>query len=294
MPSRMSRGWHRRAPRSLFRAGKPLRCFGGGAVRRKYWTPLLPGAGSSPDHQTHGTGSQDGCLKCCAHYAGEGTGCPAPPSAPPVQQVRVVAGAGRGFRGRRGCASSNRCARRGLRFCCWLPPEPLHLRSHRPPHRNLRLPWGAASGCSGRLVPRQAGPAATAPAPACPRPRPLTRASAPLRSPVRLSRPRSWPRSLSRSHRARRPSERPAPSAPSNERAPRSPPAPRGPSRLSFALAEPRPCPAASSAASGRERPHGAPRLSQVKWTRLAESPALNFAGQESEKFQPPRIISVS
>lgn len=158
------------------------------------------------------------------------------------------------------------------------PPEPLHLRSHRPPRRNLRLPWGAA----------------TAPAPACPRPRPLTRASAPLRSPVRLSRPRSWPRSLSRSHRARRPSERPAPSAPSNERAPRSPPAPRGPSRLSFALAEPRPCPAASSAASGRERPHGAPRLLQVKWTRLAESPALNFAGQESEKFQPPRIISVS
>lgn len=158
------------------------------------------------------------------------------------------------------------------------PPEPLHLRSHRPPRRNLRLPWGAA----------------TAPAPACPRPRPLTRASAPLRSPVRLSHPRSWPRSLSRSHRTRRPSERPAPSAPSNERAPRSPPAPRGPSRLSFALAEPRPCPAASSAASGRERPHGAPRLSQVKWTRLAESPALNFAGQESEKFQPPRIISVS
>lgn len=84
------------------------------------------------------------------------------------------------------------------------PPEPLHLRSHRPPHRNLRLPWGAA----------------TAPAPACPRPRPLTRASAPLRLPVRLSRPRSWPRSLSRSHRARCPSERPAPSAPSNERAP--------------------------------------------------------------------------
>lgn len=100
------------------------------------------------------------------------------------------------------------------------PPEPLHLRSHRPPRRNLRLPWGAASGCSGRLVPRQAGPAATAPAPACPRPRPLTCASAPLRLPVRLSRPRSWPRSLSRSHWARRPSERPAPSAPSNERAP--------------------------------------------------------------------------
>lgn len=85
--------------------------------------PVASGGGELPRPPDLRDGESGRVLKCCAHYAGEGTGCPAPPSAPPVQQVRVVAGAGRGFRGRRGCVSSNRCARRGLRFCCWLPPR---------------------------------------------------------------------------------------------------------------------------------------------------------------------------
>lgn len=143
----------------------------------------------------------------CPLYMREGR-CPAPPSAPPVRQV-WVSGAGRGYRSRPGCASSNRCVTRGLCFCCWLShstssplrPSPSASSPPSPPGSCLWLlrPPSSRTG-------RSCGHC-TRPLPA-PRPRPLIFTLAPLHSPssfllagtVCLSRPRGWPRSFSGSH----------------------------------------------------------------------------------------------